>query len=86
MPLRLEDIGIETPDCENNTEALFDIVALELHRARLYNTGEIPSYPVIKGATWSSDIIRRLIETADQMGHEGIIFQGTDALVDYEKE
>jgi len=86
MPLRLEDIGIETPDCENNTAALFDIVALELHRARLYNTGEIPSYPVIKGATWSSDIIRRLIATADQMGHEGIIFQGTDALVDYEKE
>ncbi len=81
LPLRLEDIGIETPDFENNTKALYDIVELELHRARLYNTGEIPSYPVIKGATWSPDIVRRLMDAADKMGHEGIIFQGTDSLV-----
>ena len=36
----------------------------------MYNTGEIPSYPVIKGATWSPDIVRRLIDAAEKMGSD----------------
>lgn len=78
---RYEDLGM--PDCEAKCPALCDIVELELQRARLFNTGEIPSYPVIKGATWAPEIVRRLVQAAERMGHEGIIFQGTSSLVDY---
>ena len=83
MPLSFEALGIAQPNCENNTEALYDIVELELQRARLYNDGSIPSYPVIKGATWPTKIVRGLVDAAEHMGHDGIIFQGTDALVKY---
>ena len=54
-----------------------------MFRARLYNS-RIPSYPVIKGGTWPKEPIRRLIAAADDLGHDGIVFQGTDALVDYD--
>ena len=83
MPQSLEAFGMETPDCEVQCKALYDIVELELWRARLYNTGEIPSYPVIKGGTWSPEIVKGLVDAAEEMGHEGIIFQGTSSLVDY---
>ena len=83
MPKTLEEFGIETPDCEVDCRALYDIVELELERARRYNTGAIPSYPVIKGGTWSPEVVRGLVEAAEGMGHEGIIFQGTSALLDY---
>ena len=56
--------------------------SVEFAEHRLYNTGEIPSYPVIKGSTWSPRIVRALVRAAEDMGHEGIIFQGTDSLVD----
>lgn len=83
MPQSLEEFGIETPECEVKCKALYDIVELELWRARLYNTGEIPSYPVIKGATWSPEIVKGLVDAAERMGHDGIIFQGTSALMDF---
>ena len=82
MPTSLEGFGIETPDCEVNCEALGDIVELELWRARLYNSGVVPSYPVIKGGTWPAETVHRLVKAAEEIGHEGIVFQGTEALVD----
>jgi len=83
MPQSLDALGVKTPDCEVNCQALPDIVELELRRARTYNPGKVPSYPVIKGGTWSPDIVQRLVQTAEHMGHDGIIFQGTEALLDY---
>lgn len=83
MPERLDAFNIDDPDCEINTVALSDIVELELKRARLFNDGSIPSYPVIKGAVWPTHVIQNLVDSAENMGHEGIIFQGTDALVSY---
>ncbi|MBI4531330.1 MAG: hypothetical protein HY709_07380 [Candidatus Latescibacteria bacterium] len=86
MPQSLEEFGYESlgmPDCEAKCKALYDIVELELWRARLYNTGEIPSYPVIKGAVWAPEIVKGLVDAAERIGHEGIIFQGTSSLVDY---
>ena len=83
MPQSLDALGVKTPNCEVNCQALPDIVELELRRARTYNPGKVPSYPVIKGGTWSPDIVQRLVQTAEHMGHDGIIFQGTEALLDY---
>lgn len=85
MPPNLDGLGVKTPDCEVNCQALPDIVELEMWRARMYNPGEVPSYPVIQGSTWSPDIVQRLVRTAEHMGHDGIIFSGTgtEALLDY---
>ena len=73
-----DEVGVEV-----GSGALYEIVELELWRARLYNTGEVPSYPVIKGSRWPPETTRNLVAAAEEMGHEGIIVQGTSALMDY---
>ena len=83
LPLTLEALGVGTQDLEARFEKLYDIVALEMWRGRLYNDGSIPSYPVIKGTTWPKETVQRLVQTAEEMGHDGIIYQGTDALLEY---
>jgi hypothetical protein len=54
-----------------------------LRRGRLYNDGSIPSYPFIKGTTWPKATVQRLMQDADALGHDGIILQGTDSLLEY---
>ena len=76
----MAELGVDEPDCELRCAALADIVETEMRRARLYNDGSIPSYPVIKGFQWPRDVIERLVAAADDMGHEGIVFQGTDVI------
>ncbi|HCR17753.1 MAG TPA: hypothetical protein DIU35_09735 [Candidatus Latescibacteria bacterium] len=83
LPQTLEALGVGTPDLEMRFEKLYDIVALELWRARLYNDGSIPSYPVIKGATWPKETVQRLVQTTNEIGHDGIIYQGTESILDY---
>ena len=84
LPGNLEAYGKPNEvDVEVDSGALYEIVELEMWRARQYNTGEIPSYPVIKGARWPAETVRDLVAAAEEMGHEGIILQGTSALMDY---
>jgi hypothetical protein len=83
LPQTLEGLGVGTPDLEAHYEKLYDIVSLELSRARLYNDGSIPSYPVIKGGTWPKQTVQRLMQTAEALGHDGIILQGTESLLEY---
>lgn len=80
LPRSLAELGVDEPDCELRCAALADIVETEMRRARLYNDGSIPSYPVIKGFQWPRDVIERLVAAADEIGHEGIVFQGTDVI------
>ena len=72
-----------TADLEMRFEKLYDVVALEMQRARRYNDGSIPSYPVIKAGTWPKETVQRLMQTAEAQGHDGIILQGTEALLEY---
>lgn len=66
---------------------VYEMIEMELCKARLYNTGEVPSYPVIKGSYWTTDVISRLVVFAEKIGHEGIIFQqGTASIVEYKKK
>jgi hypothetical protein len=84
LPTRLASYGVpDEVECEVGSGRLYEIVELELWRARQYTTGQIPCYPVIKGARWPSDIVRNLVTAAEGMGHEGIIFQGTASLMPY---
>ena len=85
LPDTIEGFGIGAPDCETRHASLYNIIESELRKARLYNRGEVPSYPVIKGDLWPTEVVKGLIEAAERMGHEGIIFQGTSSLVEYPK-
>lgn len=77
--LRLGD----PPGAEPPLAALGDLVAGELVKARLLAGDRVPSYPVIKGAVWPARTVRRLMDAAQDAGHDGIVFQGTSALFAY---
>jgi len=76
----------DPPNAEPYLQALPDIVASEMHKARWYSGDAVPSYPVIKGALWPTSTVRRLMDVALEAGHDGIVFQGTSALFSYPKE
>ena len=70
--------GQESPACV----PIYEIMEMEMRKARLYNTGEIPSYPVVKGVYWPKEVVQGLVRAAEEMGHEGIIYhQGTSSVV-----
>jgi hypothetical protein len=76
----------DPPNAEPRLQVLPDIVASEMHKARLYSGDAVPSYPVIKGALWPTSTVRRLMDAALEAGHDGIVFQGTSALFSFPKE
>lgn len=82
MPLAIRDLDLGEPDGEYRAVPLVGLMERDLRKARLHAPREIPSYPIIRGAVWPSDAIRHLVAYADGVGHDGIIFQGTDALSD----
>ena len=83
LPATLDALGVGRPDLETRYKKLYDIVLLELWRGWLYNDGSVPSYPVIKGSIWPRATVQRLMKDADAMGHEGVILQGTESLLEY---
>jgi hypothetical protein len=84
MPVTVKAMHLgEPPSAELQMEALLDLVASEMYKARLLSGEKVPSYPVIKGSVWPEKTIRRLMEVATEAGHDGIVLQGTDALFKY---
>jgi hypothetical protein len=81
MPVTVRAMHLgQPPTAEPRMEALLDLVASEMYKARLYSGEKVLSYPVIKGTIWPEKTVRRLMEVATEAGHDGIILQGTDAL------
>jgi hypothetical protein len=87
LPTDLASLHLDDPygAAEQGLEALGEIVANELYKARLYSGDTVRSYPVIAGASWPSATVRRLMDVAREAGHDGIVFQGTSALFPYPK-
>jgi hypothetical protein len=87
LPTDIPSLHLDDPygAAEQNLEALGDIVADELYKARLYSGDMVRSYPVIAGTSWPAATIRRLMAVAEDAGHDGIVFQGTSALFRYPK-
>ena len=79
MTVKAMHLG-EPPTAEPRLEALLDLVASEMYKARLYSGDKVLSYPVIKGSVWPEKTVRRLMEVAFEAGHNGIILQGTESL------
>lgn len=96
MPTRvadflLGDIGIvpgfaTNPRCEFEHLPLRELLALDMAKARLYLPEGLPSYPIIQGGgsphDWPREIIEATIASAKELGHQGVMLQGTRALLD----
>ena len=61
-----------------------DLVLRDLVKTKLYLPPDIPSYPIIHGEGWSTETIDRIVSEARRLGHNGIIWQGTDELMEYD--
>lgn len=69
------------PDAEPQLAALGDLVTSELYKARLLSGDKVKSYPVLKGAIWPDETVHRLIGAVRDAGHNGVVLQGTSALM-----
>lgn len=89
MPRTIEEFALGAPDCEFRNVPLRDLVALDMAKARLYLPADIPSYPIIQGGGaphhWPRETIEEIMAAAEETGHQGIIFQGVQSLVDVEE-
>ena len=61
-----------------------DLVLRDLYKARLLLPEAVPSYPIIHGEGWGRETIDRIVEEAREIGHNGIVWQGTAELMDYD--
>jgi len=87
MPDNLADFALDAPDREFRNIPLVDVITRDMAKTRLYLGGDVPSYPIIQGggapSDWPRPIIDALVASAEQTGHDGVIFQGTKMLVGY---
>lgn len=83
LPGQLAKLGTGLPPSEPEVPGLEELVRYDLVKSRLYNTGAVPSYPVLMGGLWPSETVRRLTEAAWELGHDGVIYQQSDALSSY---
>ena len=66
----------------NKTGLTLDLMTHEMERLAMLNTRGIPSFPVIKGDSWTEEIARTLMDRCMDMGHTGYVIQRTDQLSD----
>jgi hypothetical protein len=88
MPNAIEDFALGEPDCEYRNIPLEELVGLDMLKAKLFLPEEVPSYPIIQGGgaphQWPTESVTHLKTLALELGHDGVIYQGTNTLVDYE--
>ena len=61
-----------------------DLVLRDLTKAKLYLPPDMPSYPIIHGEGWPRETIDRIVDEARRLGHNGIMWQGTEELMEYD--
>ena len=61
-----------------------DLVLRDLVKAKLYLPADMPSYPIIHGEGWPPEAIDRIVSEARRLGHNGIVWQGTEELMEYD--
>ncbi len=83
LPQRLSQLGNGFPESEPGVPGLEELVHHDLVKSRLYNSGAVPSYPVLMGGLWPRDLVHRLTDVALQLDHDGVIYQQSEALTSY---
>jgi hypothetical protein len=82
-PGTVDALGVGQPDGEYRRVPLVSLIERDLAKARAYASRAIPSYPIVRGAVWPAETIARITAYAENVGHDGIIYQGTEAITRY---
>jgi hypothetical protein len=86
LPPSIAALGVQdrvgrhpTDEESSQLPQLPEIILHELRQARAEAPAGLPSYPVLMGEVWPSQVIHQLAQQALDLGHDGVIFQGTAA-------
>ena len=78
----------EDHECEFKHVPLLDLLRLDMAKSRLHLPEGMPSYPILQGGgaphDWPKEIVQAAIASAGELGHQGVMLQGTQSLVDWE--
>ena len=83
MPETLADYRAEQAERLAYTLPLEELILRDLRKARLLLPPHLPSYPIIHGTGWPRAAIDAILQGSDAAGHDGVVWQGTDELVNY---
>ena len=83
LPDSIAGYDLEHPARLAHIVPVEELVMRDLLKTRLYLPPEIPSYPIIHGTGWPRQAIDNIVRRSTEAGHDGIIWQGTDELVDF---
>jgi len=83
MPETLAGYEADRPERLPYKLPLEELILRDLRKARLLLPPELPSYPIIHGTGWPRSAIDAILQGSDAAGHDGVVWQGTDELVDY---
>lgn len=83
LPETLGGYQIERPEQMAHNLPLEQLILHDLRKARLLLPPQLPSYPIIHGTGWPRAAIDAILQGSDAAGHDGVVWQGTDELVDY---
>ncbi len=61
-----------------------DLVMRDLVKAKFLLPEGVPSYPIIHGEGWPREIVDRIVSEMKAIGHNGVIWQGSDELMAYD--
>lgn len=84
LPETIDAYGADEPATLAYRIPTADLVLRDLVKAKLYLPKDVPSYPIIHGEGWPKETIDRIVSDARELGHNGIIWQGTNELMDYD--
>ena len=63
-----------------------DLVLRDLVKAKLLLPEGVPSYPIIHGVGWGKETSDRIVSEMKALGHNGVVWQGSDDLMAYDWE
>jgi hypothetical protein len=61
-----------------------DLVLRDLVKAKLLLPEDLPSYPILHGEGWGRETVDRIVDEARELGHNGVVWQGTRDLMTYD--
>lgn len=84
LPKTIEAFKADEPATLGYRIPTADLVLRDLYKTKLLLPEGVPSYPIIHGEGWGRGTIDRILAESRAMGHNGIVWQGTDELMDYD--
>ncbi len=84
LPETVEAFGAEDAATLAERIPTADLVLRDLVKAKLLLPDNVPSYPILHGEGWGIETVDRILAEAKSLGHNGVVWQGTNELMDYD--